>query len=826
MGVPFPKGVLSSTATLRLTDPEAGRLPLQTQVLSHWSDGTLQWVLFDSLVTLRALSSKTLVVEWDAGDSHSAGLSSELKVQEERESFTVDACGATFHLDRRTFRPFSRITVNGVDLLSAPGSLVLTDAAGHMSQPEIDFSALDAIGAVRATLRFEGRFRIPDRKAAPRFAAHLHFFAGTRIVRLDLTLLNPRRSHHPRGLWDLGDPNSIMFQSLELQLLLAGTTGGSGNLKIHDDDPHFATSLSPVNYDSGKHLSGRNLLIYQDSSGGENWQSSNHVDRHGQVTTSFRGYRVYVEGQIVREGKRANPIVTLEGPGVPVSAGFRHFWQEFPKSISCQERTLLLGFFPRQSRAGYELQPGEQKTYTAYLAFGTSTERPPSLAWVYRPVIPVLPAAWHCRCAFVTHLVPETEEPNHALLSILNAAVSGANTFFHRREVIDEYGWRNYGEFFADHESQGRFPERPLVSHYNNQYDCIYGCLQRFLSGGNRLWFELADALAHHAADIDIYHTDADRQPYNRGMFWHTDHYLDAATATHRCYSSANLRGRGGHDYGGGPSYHHLYTTGFLLHYFMTGDLRSRNALHDLGAFALRNISYDRSLVRRMRKLAVRCFRRLREGAPANDRPEPFELDGPGRASGNSINTCLDALLLTRDPRYLSAVDDLIRRCATPCDDLNAMRLLDVERRWMYTIYLQVLARFLDLGVEIGAPESLVFHARATLLHYSRWMSAYERPYLDHPEILDFPNETWPAQDLRKAAIFIHAARQAQDSHAQQLLQKALYFLARATRDLASFVTSSQTRPIGVINQNLASLNITGFRNARSRAPILPGGCP
>ena len=50
-------------------------------------------------------------------------------------------------------------------------------------------------------------------------------------------------------------------------------------------------------------------------------------------------------------------------------------------------------------------------------------------------------------------------------------------------------------------------------------------------------------------------------------------------------------------------------------------------------------------------------------------------------------------------------------------------------------------------------------YARASLLHYARWMAEHEYPYLDKPEILEYPTETWAAQDMRKSEIFKYAAR-------------------------------------------------------------------
>ena len=42
--------------------------------------------------------------------------------------------------------------------------------------------------------------------------------------------------------------------------------------------------------------------------------------------------------------------------------------------------------------------------------------------------------------------------------------------------------------------------------------------------------------LAVHVRDIDVYHTDEDKSAYNHGLFWHTVHYVDAGTSTHRSY--------------------------------------------------------------------------------------------------------------------------------------------------------------------------------------------------------------------------------------------------------------------------------------------------
>src|SRR5262249_15814724 len=149
--------------------------------------------------------------------------------------------------------------------------------------------------------------------------------------------------------------------------------------------------------------------------------------------------------------------------------------------------------------------------------------------------------------------------------AFLSGAVEGPNTLAARREVIDEYGWRHYGDLYADHEGAYYAGTPPVISHYNNQYDVIYGTILQYLRSGDARGVDLFDPLARHVIDVDVYHTDRDRPAYNGGLFWHTDHYRDAATCTHRAYSRANQQP--GRPYGGGPCNEHNYTTG-LLHYY------------------------------------------------------------------------------------------------------------------------------------------------------------------------------------------------------------------------------------------------------------------
>ena len=249
--------------------------------------------------------------------------------------------------------------------------------------------------------------------------------------------------------------------------------------------------------------------------------------------------------------------------------------------------------------------------------------------------------------------------------------------------------------------------------------------------------------LAAHVADIDIYHCSEDRAAYNHGLFWHTSHYADAQTATHRSYS----RRAGGAS--GGPSNEHNYTTGLLLHYFLTGCERSREAVLDLAGWVL---DMDDGA-----KGRFRWIDRGDTGLASATRDPDYH--GPGRGAAYSINALLDAHRLTGASRYLQKAERLVERCVHPADNPQALGLLDAERRWSYTVFLQVLGKYLEHRAELGLLDREFEYARTALATYATWMAEHERPYLDHPERLEYPTETWAAQDMRKAAVFEFAAR-------------------------------------------------------------------
>ncbi len=139
------------------------------------------------------------------------------------------------------------------------------------------------------------------------------------------------------------------------------------------------------------------------------------------------------------------------------------------------------------------------------------------------------------------------------------------------------------------------------------------------------------DELASHVRDIDIYHTADDKSAYAGGLFWHTAHYVDAGKSSHRTYMKAAGVG------GGGPANEHAYSTGLMLHYFLTGEQASRDAAVGLAEWILGLDDGSRT--------PFRWLSRADTGLAS--KTHSLEYHGPGRGAGNAIVVLLNGHRLT-----------------------------------------------------------------------------------------------------------------------------------------------------------------------------------
>ena len=318
-----------------------------------------------------------------------------------------------------------------------------------------------------------------------------------------------------------------------------------------------------------------------------------------------------------------------------------------------------------------------------------------------------------------------------------------------------------------------------------------------FYSGDSR-WAELAADLARHVIDIDINHTYQDREEYCNGLFWHTDHYLDVYLSTHRSVSKEHLKKKNPAFVGGGPGAEHCYTTGLLQHYNLTGDSRFREIVLRLADWCTLSLTGPLAIF----AVLLRAKKTITYWIKNRKNDVIWSRYPLSRGTGNCLNSCLDAFEISGWRRYLDRANQLIKGTVHPNDDVEKRNLLDAEVAWSYTVFLVAVAKFLQKKQELDECDEDFCYAQDTLLKYACWMLEHEYPFLKKKEILEFPNETWAAQDLRKSVIFYHAAKYAPSSQQQAFLEKAQEFVHTSFSELDSWDSRYYTRPLVLILQN------------------------
>ena len=791
-GIPIAKGLLKDEGSIML-NTEWGSLPYAGQTLSRWSDQSIRWFLIDTQIDLSSNSNLQIKID-------------KICDRESKKNKTFKNIGS-FQFSKRDNEIQSRFNKNSIFKLPFLGTEIenerfnfqsiiqLTVSDEKVILPKIESWEIEYSNHFRDTLLIKGMFGENTKKTLGiRFNCRIHRFKDKKYHKAEFTLLNTRPAVHPRGAWDLGDDNSFFFKDLSIKFV-----------KVKGEI-YYAENIIE---NSGLTKADSDIQIYQGSSGLPNWKSKTHINKDSEIPIKINGYTVKCDEKYsIKEKSRAFPIIYhhLEGEKEGFFCFSDNFWQNFPKTISSKNREVTLGLFPKEFGDLFELQPGEQKTHTFYYGFEDAQKVVALAQSLAYPLIPEYDCAEISKTLTRPRPLP-LNKINHEKKVIrkydnyVKNVVEGSNSFKSKNLIVDEFGWRNFGDVFADHESVLNKDADGFVSHYNNQYDVIKGLLFQYLRTSDIRYYNLSVEMADHVCDVDIYHTDGDKYQYNHGLFWHTDHHLDAYTSTHRTISKRHSEFKPDWAFGGGPFPEHNYATGLIYLYWLTGNERYKEAALELCLFITNWLEGPDTYLDSLLNTAKNIIKSLKLNFNSKT-DEVYLFNGPCRASGNSLNTLLDGFLLTEDKIYLMHAENLILQAVHPDDDQNSMNLLNAEIRWFYTVFLQALCRYLDVKKSMDQLDDYFEYARQVLVNYALWMAENEYPYLEKPEILEFPNETWAAQDVRKADIFAIASEYVSGDFIDLLKERSHFFFKHAIEELGSFETRFYTRPMVLLLTN------------------------
>ncbi|MBO9490495.1 hypothetical protein J7384_08980 [Endozoicomonas sp. G2_1] len=757
--LPVGKGQLYSADELTVERNQNELVDADFDVLARWPDKSIKWFqckFFDSLT-----NDSSYVVKQVTSKLTPSSTAVPVTI-ESQDSIIVKTEGYQYQLNK------NKLAINNLSC-----SLELNDQKASKLVEKVTCINYDnKIKRVSNTLKYEGRFTSGDIVVAE-YDADLTFFAKLPIIKLALTLRNPKPMIHHGGKWDLGNENSFLFNSL--------------GLIFNQVDNTTTLRVSPST--SGVKQNG-NFTLYQASSGGENWQSTNHVNANNKVVLPFKGYQ-HKYNETSQMGDRAAPTIAFKASQNTITVHLEDFWQNFPKALSKNSDKLTIGLFPDEHIEPHELLPGEQKTHTVWLSLEESYNVE---AFANHNRVVISPE-YLSQTNAIPFFATQEDVAQDNIDRLIQLGLTHENNFFAKREQIDEYGWRNFGDLYADHETLEYQGDEQLISHYNNQYDPLYGFLRQYLYSGDSRWLTLANDLATHVKDIDIYHTNDDKAEYNNGLFWHTDHYLPAITAGHRTYSKfQQANAYQDHSAGGGPGGQHCYTTGLMLHYFLTGSSSSKSAVLKLANWVSAFYEGDGTFLD-----ALLRIKQSNSIGNKNVIMDQYPLD---RGTGHYVVALIDAFEVSGEQSYLDKAGLVIKKTIFADEKVASRNLDNVEETWFYTVFLQAVSRYLITKEHNSQFDSAYHYAGKALLTFAYWMGENEKPYLDTPEILEYPNHTWAAQDIRKANVLYFASRYLNEDKKEQALAAADKIYQYVGNTLIDEDTHYFTRILSILMQN------------------------
>src|SRR5262245_15261013 len=287
-GVPLGKGVASVEQRWRLIGPAGDCHDVQTRALETWPDGSVRWLLVDSLINVQSAEPAEFVLE----TADSASTIAPIAISESHDGLEVNTGTAVFRLKAGGAFPLATARLSSGEMAIESSAVTVTDQAGIVHKPTLRSARIGERGPLRSVVQLEGVVSFPGTSHPLHVNAAMHFYAGLPVARVLLTLGNPNAARHQGGFWDLGDPGSVLLKDVSI-IFSTGYQSRPGviSAEIGQNLEAFAGSLE----------------LYQDSSGGSAWQSANHVNRHRRIPTTFRGYRLRVEGG-ERSGHRATPL--------------------------------------------------------------------------------------------------------------------------------------------------------------------------------------------------------------------------------------------------------------------------------------------------------------------------------------------------------------------------------------------------------------------------------------------------------------------------------------------------------------------------------------
>ncbi len=567
-GVPFAEGALRDEQTVALFDDATTEVPLQTEVLTRWKDGSIRWLLLDFQVDLQAHQKSLWSLKYGAGVRRSS-VAAPLHIQKKDDGQVVIGTGPVrLEYDPRMFQPQGKAFLEGaatdgsdhlVTINCDAAGIVLRDTSkivyrADNSKSEPAQFTIEQNGPLRSCLRVEGVHSSSDAHFF-RYVARIHAYRGQPWIRVQYTFIN-----------DYQDALMADVQELKVQFYVRYTVDESSLL-------------------NGTH------------------------DAHGRIfQVDERHYQL--DGKLVEGQAKGWAAVGGEQGGMAV--GLRQFWQNWPKAIECNRGLISLKLCPtlpeglydgkpleEENKLYYALQDGHYrfkigvaKTHEFFVNYFAGHSDAEKLERFFQaaetPLLATVDPEYACATMAMGSFPAAASQPHGEPSGPQSARKTdhlpddqitsfggydrwvdrALDRHLKRRDQQREYGMLNFGDWFGERR----------VNWGNLEYDLAHGMFTQYLRTGDRRYFDRGEQAARHHTDVDVVHATNPflKNPWGAppqvGEVWlhclnHTGgYYMDTSLPVSRTYHM-------GHS----TNYGHVWSGGDFEFFLLTGDRRAHD---------------------------------------------------------------------------------------------------------------------------------------------------------------------------------------------------------------------------------------------------------
>ncbi len=373
-GVPFPAGFLHDAGKLAVVDAAGKPVPSQATVMLKYHkpahDDSVQWALVSFVCDVEASGTATYFLV-DSGVKTPA---TKLAVTEAADTVTVNTGPAEFVVPRSGEALLSKASVDGKPVIDGKGlraTLKSGDWPDRGLKPGDELVAnhetvtVEESGPVRVVVAVKGQYAPGDKeKKHYQSTTRLYFEAGRASVRVIHTIAN---SHIDPELKDDGKRHIFAWPIEDASLTADLALGGKASLRTQAGE-----QAASVEVDAEP------VLVYQDSAGGtrwnqlgggnyEKWLSKYTGGKHIRGVT-LRGYKVTRQGKELGTGDAHPGTLDVSAGGAGVAVALRNFRLEYPSALAASAGQLRIGLFPAEFSEPFHLNIGQRKSWDVRLS--------------------------------------------------------------------------------------------------------------------------------------------------------------------------------------------------------------------------------------------------------------------------------------------------------------------------------------------------------------------------------------------------------------------------------------------------------------------------